>query len=228
LRSALDFSAVTRQLDTLLVTSAISGEGKTTVAVDLAQAEALTGRHVVLVELDLRQPTLAAHFGLRPSEGITTALARGDGAAGLLVQPISRLPNLSVLPAGRLPPNPAELLGSPRLEEILTELAGDNIMVILDAPPLNPVADAQILLNNVAIHAVVIVARANKTTREATRRARAILDRHTVDPVGLVVTGLRDAGRYGYDSYQASVPKLAGHNSLSRPASGLIHRRQAT
>jgi succinoglycan biosynthesis transport protein ExoP len=228
LRSALDFSAVTRRLDTLLVTSAISGEGKTTVTVDLAHVEALAGRRVVLVELDLRQPTLAAHFGLKQSEGITTALVRGEDAAGLLVQPLSGLPNFSVLPAGRLPPNPAELLGSPHLDEILTELASDETMVILDAPPLNPVADAQVLLNSSAVHAVMIVARANKTTREEVRRARAILDRHIVDPVGLVVTGLRDSGRYGYDSYQPSPSKHPLHDALSRPADGLMHRRQAT
>ena len=69
LRSALDFAAVTRQLDTLLVTSAISGEGKTTVAVDLAHAVALTGRRVVLIELDLRRPTFAEHFDLIPAAG---------------------------------------------------------------------------------------------------------------------------------------------------------------
>ena len=69
LRSALDFAAVSHQLDTLLVTSAIAGEGKTTVAVDLAHAMALTGRHTVLVELDLRRPTFAKHFDLDPSRG---------------------------------------------------------------------------------------------------------------------------------------------------------------
>ncbi len=74
LRSALDFAAVTHQLDTLLVTSAVSGEGKTTVAVDLAHAVALTGRHTVLIELDLRRPTFTEHFDLDASRGVTTAL----------------------------------------------------------------------------------------------------------------------------------------------------------
>jgi succinoglycan biosynthesis transport protein ExoP len=228
LRSALDFSAIARELDTLLITSAISGEGKTTVAVDLAHAQALTGRRVVLVELDLRQPTFAVHFGLAPADGLTTALARGESAFGLLVQPLSGLPNLSVLPAGRIPHNPAELLGTPRLDEILTELADGDAMVIIDAPPLNPVADAQILLNHPSIHAVLVVARAGKTTREEVRRARAILDHHAIDPVGLVVTGLQDTSRYGYDGYRALGTPENVVDTLSRPVSGSTSRRQAT
>jgi tyrosine-protein kinase len=228
LRSALDFSAIARDLDTLLITSAVSGEGKTTVAVNLAHAQALTGRRVVLMELDLRQPTFAAHFGLSPADGLTTALARGESPVGLLVQPLAGLPNLSVLPAGRIPHNPAELLGTPRLDEILTELADDETMVIVDAPPLNPVADAQILLNHPAIHAVVVVARAGKTTREEVRRARAILDHHAIDPVGLVVTGLQDASRYGYDGYRALESAQSAAETLSRPVSGSASRQRAT
>jgi capsular exopolysaccharide synthesis family protein len=228
LRSALDFSAIARELDTLLITSAISGEGKTTVAVNLAHAEALAGRRVVLMELDLRQPTFGAHFGLDPVDGLTTALARGESAAGLLVQPLAALPNLSVLPAGRVPHNPAELLGTPRLDEILTELAGGETMVIIDAPPLNPVADTQILLNHPAIHAVLIVARAGKTAREEVRRARAILDHHAIEPVGLVVTGLQDTSRYGYDGYRTPGPAQSAVETLSRPVSGSTSRRRAT
>jgi succinoglycan biosynthesis transport protein ExoP len=202
LRSALDFAALARPLASLLVTSAVSGEGKTTVAVDLAHAVALTGRGVILAELDLRRPTFAPHFDLRPGDGFTTALLRGEGARNLLMQPMRDLPNLSVLTSGRLPPNPSELLGSPGVVELLSELMSADGILIVDAPPLNPVSDAQILLNCALIQAVVIVARVDLTKREEVRRARAILDRHTVEPVGLVVTGLRDARRYGYEPYR--------------------------
>jgi capsular exopolysaccharide synthesis family protein len=204
LRSALDFAAVTRQLDTLLVTSAVSGEGKTTVAVDLAHAVALTGRRVVLVELDLRRPTIAHHFGLPPGgRGLTRALTRPETTPELLFEPLRELPNFSVLPAGLLPPNPSELLGSTNLVDVISELVTSDGIVILDAPPLNPVADAQVLLNSSAVHAAMLVARVGKTTRDEVRRARAILDRHMVEPVGIVVTGLRDASRYGYEPYPA-------------------------
>ena len=93
-----------RPVDTLLITSAVSGEGKTTVAVDLAHAIALTGRAVVLAEFDLRRPMFGRHFNFSSHDGLTTALANGEGVADLLVKPFSELPNLSVLRAGQLPP----------------------------------------------------------------------------------------------------------------------------
>jgi capsular exopolysaccharide synthesis family protein len=219
LRSALDFTAVARKLDILLVTSAVAGEGKTTVAVDLAQAFALAGRDVLLAELDLRRPTFTNHFELRRSGGLTTALANGEGISELLVTPIPGLPNLAVLPAGRIPPNPSELLGSPAMGELLGEMSGERL-VIVDAPPLNPVADTQVLLNNPAISAVLLVARINVTTREQVRRARAILDRHTVTPVGLAVTDLREPGRYGYEPYRSNTP------ALDRPAGEGLSRKR--
>ncbi|HTA33106.1 MAG TPA: polysaccharide biosynthesis tyrosine autokinase [Solirubrobacteraceae bacterium] len=208
LRSALDLAAVSHQLDTLLVTSAIEGEGKTTVAVDLAHAVALTGRHTVLIELDLRRPTFARHFDLDPSYGITTALVGAASLEDLLVKPLPDTPSLIVLPAGRLPHNPSELLSSPRITEMIAALTTEDGIVIIDAPPLNPVADTQVLLNNPAIHASIIVARVDQTTRDEVRRARGILDRHVVSPIGIAVTGLRDANIYGYSAYRGQDPTL--------------------
>lgn len=198
LRSALDVAAVTRDMGTLIVTSAIAGEGKTMVSVDLAHAVALTGRTVALVELDLRKPTIADQFGLGAPGGLTAVLTRTTVLSEAVVVPFDELPNLSVLPAGRILHNPSEILGSERITELISSLQGSHDMVIIDAPPLNPVADAQILLGNDAVHAAIVVARINKTSRDDVRRARAILDRHMVEPVGLVVTGVRDVHGYGY------------------------------
>jgi succinoglycan biosynthesis transport protein ExoP len=226
LRSALDFAAVTRELSTLLVTSAVSGEGKTTVSVDLSHVIALTGRRVVLIELDLRRPTLSKHFKLNAQHGITDLLAHGGSALDALIEPFPDLPNFSVLPAGRLPHNPSELLGSPRLSEIVTELSSSEGIVIVDAPPLNPVADTQVLLNNSAINAVLLVGRVDRTTRDDVRRARGILDRHIVEPLGIVVTGLRDGSTYGYEATSGSESTLgADIDALSRPSSGSERRR---
>ena len=230
LRSALDFAAVTRQLDRLMVTSAIAGEGKTTVAVDLAHTVALTGRRVVLVELDLRRPTFASHFDLEPGRGLSMALTSEISPRELLVKPFAELPCLSVLPAGRTPHNPSEWLGSARIGEILAELARGEDMLIVDAAPLNPVADAQVLLNNVEINAALIVARVNYTTRDEVRTARAILDRHMTEPAGIVVTGIREVGRYGYDSYTVE-SVVEGDISPGRSTGGELsptrkHQRQ--
>ncbi|HUN77930.1 MAG TPA: polysaccharide biosynthesis tyrosine autokinase [Solirubrobacteraceae bacterium] len=222
LRSALDFAAVTRRLDTLLVTSAIAGEGKTTVAVDLAHAVALTGRRTVLVELDLRRPTFAEHFELDATRGLTTALTGRAQPSELLAEPLAGVPNLLVLPAGPVPHNPSELLGSARLAEILAQLAGGESMVIVDAPPLNPVADAHVLLNSEAVDAAIVVARLERVTREEVRRTRAILDRHIVEPVGIVVTGLRDGGRYGYGyGYGSPQKPRPEHDVVGEALSGV-------
>jgi polysaccharide biosynthesis transport protein len=110
-----------------------------------------------------------------------------------------------VLPAGRTPHNPSELLGSPRVAELISKLLSPDGMVIVDAPPLNPVADTQVLLNSPAIHSAIVVARVDRTARDDVRRARAILDRHMVEPVGIVVTGLRDSTRYGFEAYGPAV-----------------------
>ncbi len=108
-------------------------------------------------------------------------------------------------------------------------------MVIIDSPPLNPVADAQVLLDNPAIDGAVVVARVDRTTREDVRHARAILDRHRVQPVGIVVTGVREASRYGYSSYESptlrseikiKVPDRQGWAPQRVEDRGRIHQRR--
>ena len=109
-------------------------------------------------------------------------------------------------------------------------------MVIVDAPPLNPVADAHVLLNNSAIRAAILVARLGHTTRDEVARARRILDHHIVEPVGIVVTGVRDVGEYGYESYSGEEPTLeadlgalsarASRNNPQRGASHKASRRR--
>lgn len=229
LRSALDFSAVARDLDTVLVTSAVSGEGKTTVAVDLAHAVALTGRRTVLIEVDLRRPSFARHFASDSRMGLSDALVGHAPAKSLLVEPLDDVPDLHVMFAGRRPPNPAELLASARISEIISELAEPGTMVIIDAPPLNPVADAQSLLNLSAIHAALIVARLGMTTKDDVHRARTVLDNHMVRPVGVVVTGIRDSSAYAYESYgsrSVSMPSLdLPADVLSRPRRRSLARR---
>jgi len=211
LRSALDAANVDNDVFTVLVTSAVAGEGKTSTAVDLAQAIALTGRSVVLVELDLRRPTFSRHLAIDPRHGVTNVLNGRMTLESCLVRPFDDLPSLLVLPSGSLPPNPSELLGDQGIEDLLTRLtyvgAGPGRMVIIDAPPLLPVADTQVLLNNPAIDKVLVVARAGRTTREEVRRARGILDRHLLPALGIVVTGIEDDSiRYGYPTQEPETP----------------------
>jgi succinoglycan biosynthesis transport protein ExoP len=198
LRTAVDFARVTRPVRTVMVTSAVRGEGTSSVAIGLAQAIALSGRPVTLVELNLRYPSLAHTFRLPDQGGVTSALL-GSDPNDLLQRPLAELPNLEVLAAGVLPPNPAELLEAPALDVMLRNLLEDGRQtLVIDAAPLLPVADAQILLNKPAVDASVVVARQGVTTRDQVRRARLVLDGHGVSPIGLVVTGHASRDSYGY------------------------------
>ena len=222
LRTAVDFARVTRPVRTVMVTSAVRGEGKSSVAIGLAQAIALSGREVILVELDLRHPSLARTFGLADQGGVTNALL-GSDPNDLLQRPLRELPDLEVLAAGVLPPNPAELLEAPALDVMLRSLLQDGKKtLVIDAAPLLPVADAQILLNKPAVDASVVVARQGVTTRDHARRARLVLEGHGAAPIGLVVTGhtARDAYGYGYgEIWQPDAPQAETHaDDRSAPA----------
>lgn len=224
LRSSLNFIAATRQLETLLVTSAIEDEGKTTVAIELAYAIALTGRSVALVELDLRRPSFHRRFELDRSLGATSVLTHQAELSEVLTAPVPELPDLAVLPAGPLPPNPSELLGTPAVSEMLAELASGDRIVIVDSPPLNPVADTQVLLDDPALNGVLIVGRLDHLTRDEARRARAILDRHLVEPIGLVASGLRDAAHYGYGAPAGDRTPILGEGGST--AGGALRSRR--
>lgn len=227
LRSALDFAAAVKPISPLMVTSAVPGEGKTTVAIDLAHVVALAGREVALVELDLRHPTFSEQFELDPGIGLTQTITDRIEVGKLLQHPLPDCPGLAVLPAGPLPPNPAELLGSSQIADLLGWLGERFEMVVIDSAPLNPVADAQVLLDLPALRGVLLVARIGVTSRDEVGRARAILERHKVEPLGLVVNELNEVDRYGYAaSYGAAAEPAADAQGRGAPsANGAAPRR---
>jgi capsular exopolysaccharide synthesis family protein len=212
LRNGLDFLALGGDVHIVMVTSAMPGEGKSTVAAGLARAAALAGQRVILVEADLRRPTFHEQFALpTDSRGLTNALVSGASARELLQPVLNGMRGLSVLPSGPLPPNSAELLRSAAMDAVLRDLSEDADLVILDAPPLLPVADAQVLLDQPQIDACLVVGRAFKTTRDDVRRARSVLERHRLSNIGLVVNGLRqsDTSYTYYDTDDAGTTPLA-------------------
>lgn len=200
----------------VLVTSAVQGEGKSTVAAGLARAAALAGQSVALVEADLRRPTFHQQFQLGGDRrGLTAALVGGHPVAGLLRPALPGLRSLLILPAGAMPPNAAELLRSPEMKRVLGELCETVDLVILDAPPLLPVADSQVLLEHPEVDAAVLVARAYQTTRDQAKRARAVLDRNDRVGLGLVVNGVREIDA-GYDYYGDTTAPAARPTSAGR------------
>ncbi|MDO9410338.1 CpsD/CapB family tyrosine-protein kinase [Patulibacter sp.] len=181
----------------VVVTSAAPGEGKTTVAAGLSRALSRAGRPVVAVEADLRRPALAAALGVPspPARGLTAAIVGGVPVAELLVE-VS--PGLRLLPAGELPPNAPELLGSADAARVLAELDALGVDVVLDTAPLLPVADTRELLVHAPTHRVVLVARPGVADRGELRSAVDLLpgSERTI----LAVSGRSPAPR-SYDRY---------------------------
>ena len=199
LRSALGYLSDDSDLRTVLVTSAVSGEGKTTVAAGLAYAAALAGQQVVLIEGDLRRPSFHRQFDLRMAKGGLTNVLIGDAPVeDVLYTPVEDLSTLRVLPSGPFSPHPSDLLARPEMTALIEDLAQQADLVVIDSPPLLPVADAQVLLKQPMIDASLIVCRTYMTTRDQARRCRAVLERERVKKAALVVVGGHDAAEYSY------------------------------
>ena len=196
LRTNLDFASLDQALKTLVVTSAGVGEGKSTTLANLAVVSAQAGRTVILVDADLRRPTLHQVFDLDNETGLTTAMM--DEAA--LASPPLRatgIDGLSVLTSGPLPPNPADLLGSRRMDQVIAALAELADQVFFDTPPVVAVTDAAVLATKV--DGVLLVISAGKTRREYARTAVQRLEQINARLVGTVLTNVQmGAGFKGY------------------------------
>lgn len=203
LRTALATVTPSRDTRIVLVTSAVSGEGKTTVAIGLARAAAASGQSVILVETDFKRPALRARLEMTDdSTGLSTVLMTDRDPLTALRSPEPELPKLQVMTCGPRPPHSYALLRSGGMGDLLEMLAAEADVVILDAPPLLPVADAQALLDHPQLDAYVIVGRLNFTKRDEARQTSQVLEqRRHLRALGLVVNGVRELT--GGDLYYA-------------------------
>jgi len=199
LRTNLRFSSVNEPLQIMLVTSAAPAEGKTTTAANLAVAVAQAGHRVVLVDADLRKPQLHKLFGLNKGPGLTDALLSEADTAFFVRD--TAIPNLRLVTSGSIPPNPAELLGSQPMQNLLQQLRQITDLVIVDAPPLLAVTDAQVLVNYV--QGVLLVVNAGNTTRALLSNAVAALIQVEARLLGVVLNQMVRSPRsyYYYDAY---------------------------
>ncbi len=198
---------------TILVTSAVAGEGKTTIAVGLARASALGGQDVILVEADLRRPSVSSSLGLGPntSPGLTTALF-GDSDPLELLAPVPDVGRLHVLRSGPVPLNAVDMLHSDRLTGVFERLASHADLVVIDAAPLCPVVDTRTLLDEVDVGACLVVARIGATTRDQARSARVVLERRRLTGVGLVANDPSAALDGYYYDRRAAADASAGES----------------
>lgn len=202
----------------VMVSSAVPGEGKTMTATNLAVAIAQTGRRTLLVDADLRRPRVAATLGLDPAVGLTTALV-GKTPIQDAIQ-VHDASGLHVLASGAKPPNPTEILGSKVTADLLARLRASYDFVIIDAPPLLPVADASVLAR--LADGTILVVRHASTTRDQVGEALARLDQVGGKTFGIVVNMVakRAISSYYYYYYEDGPLPGAGEDGSGRRGGG--------
>lgn len=203
LRTNLEFSSLDKPLKTMVVTSPGPEEGKSTTLANLAITLAQAEKKVILVDCDLRRPSQHEIFEVTNGVGLTTMVV-DEGAFKNPPFQETPVPNLKLLPSGPLPPNPSELLGSRRVEEIIATLRERADLVLFDAPPIIAVTDAAVLASKV--DGVLLVIKAGTTKRDHAQRAKVLLEKVNARLVGAVLNNARmdiTLHRYYADQKQA-------------------------
>ena len=185
LRTNIQFSSLDKPLHTLLITSTAPDEGKSTTAANLAVAIAQSEQRVILVDCDLRRPSLHQLFGVANETGLTSTILAAEDAP--LPLQTTEVPGLSLLTSGPLPPRPADILGSRRMEQTIARLRSEADIILFDTPPVVAVTDAAVLATRV--DGVLLVLQAHKTSRDRARQAKQILEKVKANIIGVVLNG---------------------------------------
>ena len=220
LRTNLQFANVSGQAKTVLVTSSLPGEGKSTTATNLAIALAQAGQTVCLVDADLRRPMIDEYLGLERNAGLTTALI-GTADVNELLQAWGE-DSLFVLTSGQIPPNPSELLGSSEMKHLILRLEEVFDTIIIDAPPLLPVTDAAVLSQHVG--GVVLVVGSQKLRTQDFEKSLAALRMVDSNLLGVILNRLPSKGPdaytytyYGHDDDRSKGMSASKRNKLGQP-----------
>ncbi|WP_438822793.1 CpsD/CapB family tyrosine-protein kinase [Priestia flexa] len=195
IRTNIQFSNVDSDIRSIMVTSSFPAEGKSTTTANLAVVFAQQGKKVLFVDADLRKPTVQYTFQLENHVGLTNVLTRQTTLRSAVQT--SHIESLSILTSGPIPPNPAELLGSQTMEDLMNEMYEYYDIVIFDTPPVLPVADANILAN--LCHGIVLVVKSGGVDRDSALKATEILKGAKGKLLGAVVNQKKQSeGNYYY------------------------------
>jgi capsular exopolysaccharide synthesis family protein len=221
LRTNLRYAGIENPGGTLLITSPNPGEGKTTTAANLAIAMAQAGKRIVLVDADMRRPGVHRIFDLENERGLTSLFLDEPVLLEDVLQ-TTTIQGLKILTSGEPPPNPAEMLESRRMTEILQMLRQQFDMVVVDSPPALVVADASILASRCS--GALLVVDSGRTRTESARKVVETLKRSQVQVLGVVLNRLGGRGRgyyynYSYKAYY-SAPKPKDKSRTPAPANG--------
>lgn len=199
LRTSLLFSSAGKPPQVILITSSQPSEGKTTTAINTAITLSQSGAEVVIIDCDLRRPRLHNHFDLENTSGLTNYLS-GDRNPENLLKSYPGLPNLKIMTSGPIPPNPAELLSSNEMKNLLQYLKGNFKHVVIDSPPAVSFTDAAIL--STLVDGVVLVAMAGRSSLHLMRRFKQRLGSIGARIYGVVINGIKPSSiEYGYYGY---------------------------
>lgn len=191
LRMNLSFTSLDKPLSAVVISSPGPNLTKSQVAANLAVVVAQSGKSVVLVDADLRRPHLHEIFDVPQEPGVTTFML-GQAKVDSLPLIKTKVPGLSLLPAGALPPNPADILGSKKMTQLLETLQAQADLVILDAPPVTVAVDTSVLA--VQTDGLLLVVRAGQTRRDRIEQSKEMLQRSQVRLLGAVFTDSNEGG----------------------------------
>lgn len=225
LRTNIQFSSIDRPLRSVMVSSPAPSEGKSLTLANLAVVLAQSGLKVIAVDTDLRRPVLHRIFDVENEVGLSDVIIHPNPGVVEHLRP-TEVENLWLLPSGTLPPNPAELLGSQRMQEIIEELKANADIVLFDSPPTLLVTDAAVL--GAHVDGVILVNDAGRTRRPMAQRAAEELRRVRIPLLGLVVNRLSSSksGYYYYQYYNYKYYRQDGGNEERRRSSSTRRRRQ--
>ncbi len=219
LRTNLQFIDVAERSRSIVISSSVPGEGKTTTAINLAVSLADAGSRVLLIDGDLRRPSIAEYLGLEGGTGLTTVLI-GKATVADVVQPWEAT-SLDILPAGQLPPNPSELLGSKAMRSLLDQVTSTYDIVLIDSPPLLPVTDAAVIGRQVG--GLLVVVGVDRIHRPQFKDTMDSLDTAGCNVVGVVINKIArgDVGAYGYGYGYYGSDQLADSTAALGKSSGV-------
>ena len=194
IKTNIKYSSADKHKKVLLVTSTEAGEGKSTISSNLALSLSQDNKKVIIIDGDLRKPSVHKQFRISGSVGLTELLI-GEEALEKIKHKIN--PYLDAIASGHIPPNPAELLASEEMEKVIEKLREEYDYVIIDTNPIGLVADAQILSSKV--DGVILVARYEKTKKENKKKKKKMIDQVGGNTIGVVLNGIDEKrGKYYY------------------------------
>ena len=205
IRTNVQFSMIDKELKTLACTSSRPGEGKTTTIANLAVTLAHQDDKVLLIDADLRKPTLHELMDVSNKYGLTSLITKKSKKKSTkeksslqdAIMKVPKINNLYVLPSGPIPPNPSELLGSKMMEELILELSEQYDWILFDTPPVLAVTDAQILGSR--CDGVIFVLRSHQTEKKEVVKAKELLNKANINLIGTVINDVdQKEANYGY------------------------------